>query len=74
MSQFFVQGGKKIEIPAPKIEGISDSSSITPELCTNAQTKFGEFNRFDDVGGWTALNEALRLPMVLVMSVWDDVS
>ena len=74
MSQFFVQGGKKIEIPAPTFEGISDSANITPELCTNSQKVFGEFNRFDDVGGWAPLNEALRIPMVLVMSIWDDVS
>ena len=37
-------------------------------------TVFDERNRFEEVGGFPALNEALALPMVLVMSIWNDVS
>lgn len=37
-------------------------------------TVFDERNRFEEVGGYPALNEALALPMVLVMSIWNDVS
>lgn len=72
LTQFFVQGGKKIEIPAPTYEGISDSSAITPELCTNAYELFGDRNRFEEVGGFPQLNKALDIDMVLVMSIWDD--
>lgn len=74
LTQFFVQNGKRIDVPAPTDSSISDSSDITPELCTNAFTVFDDFNRFDEVGGFTALNQALNVPMVLVMSIWDDVS
>ncbi|KEZ46039.1 Cellulose 1,4-beta-cellobiosidase (non-reducing end) [Scedosporium apiospermum] len=72
MSQFFVQDGKKIEIPAPTFEGLPDSSAITPEFCDKVFEVFDDFNRFNDVGGWPLLNDALRIPMVLVMSIWDD--
>jgi cellulose 1,4-beta-cellobiosidase len=74
LTQFFVQNGERIEIPAPTYEGISDSSAITPELCTNQFTVFDDFSRFEEVGGFPQLNEALAVPMVLVMSIWDDVS
>lgn len=37
-------------------------------------TVFDEFNRFEEVGGWPQLNQGLGLPMVLVMSIWNDVS
>ena len=73
MSQFFVQGGKTIEIPAPTFDGLPNSSAITPEFCDAVFDVFDDKNRFNEVGGWPALNEALRMPMVLVMSVWDDV-
>lgn len=73
MSQYFVQDGAKIEIPAPTFEGLPNSSAITPEYCDNVFTVFDDVNRFNDVGGWPALNNALGLPMVLVMSIWDDV-
>ncbi|CAI4217147.1 unnamed protein product [Parascedosporium putredinis] len=63
MSQFFVQDGKKIEIPAPTFEGLPDSSAITPEFCDTAFEVFDDFNRFNDVGGWPLLNDALRIPM-----------
>jgi cellulose 1,4-beta-cellobiosidase len=74
ITQFFVQNNKKIEIPAPTFEGISSSSAITPEFCTNQFKTFGDKDRFAEVGGFPQLNKALAIPMVLVMSIWDDVS
>lgn len=55
-------------------QGISETADITPEYCSNQHTVFDEFNRFEEVGGFSKLNEALALPMVLVMSIWNDVS
>lgn len=55
-------------------QGISETAEITPEYCSNMHTVFDEFNRFEEVGGWPKLNEGLGLPMVLVMSIWNDVS
>lgn len=73
LTQFLVQDGKKFVIPAPTYDGISSSSDITPELCDNQFKVFDDRNRFKEVGGWSKLNEALTIPMVLVMSIWDDV-
>ncbi|KAL8400874.1 hypothetical protein RB594_001050 [Gaeumannomyces avenae] len=72
LSQFFVQNNKKITIPAPTVEGLPATSDITAEYCTNVFKAFDDRNRFDEVGGWSQLQKALALPMVLVMSIWDD--
>ena len=74
LTQFLVQNNKKFVIPSPTYEGISDSSDITPEFCKNQFEVFGDRNRFDEVGGFPQLTKALNIPMVLVMSIWDDVS
>ncbi|KAK0752634.1 glycoside hydrolase [Schizothecium vesticola] len=72
LTQFFVQNGKKIVAPAPTFEGISDTGDVTPEFCTNQFKKFNDRDRFAEVGGFSQLNAALGVPMVLVMSIWDD--
>ncbi|KAK4223144.1 glycoside hydrolase [Podospora fimiseda] len=73
LEQFFVQNGRKIEVPAPTWDGIpNDSSAITPEFCSAQFSVFDDRDRFAEVGGFDALNAALRVPMVLVMSIWDD--
>lgn len=72
LSQYFIQNGQKIEIPGPTWDGLPSSSNITPDLCSTQFDVFGDRNRFEEVGGFPALNDALRIPMVLVMSIWDD--
>ncbi|KAK3356854.1 putative cellulose 1, 4-beta-cellobiosidase [Lasiosphaeria hispida] len=73
LSQFFVQNGKKIEIPPTTYDGIpKETSNITPEFCESQFKTFGDRDRFAEVGGFAQLNTALRVPMVLVMSIWDD--
>ncbi|KAH7312629.1 putative cellulose 1, 4-beta-cellobiosidase [Stachybotrys elegans] len=72
LTQFLVQNGKKFVIPGPTDTSISSTSDITPGFCDKVFTAFDDRNRFQEVGGWTQLNAALRLPMVLVMSIWDD--
>ncbi|KAK4118531.1 glycoside hydrolase family 7 protein [Parathielavia appendiculata] len=73
LTQFFVQNGQKIEIPAPTWDGLpQDSSAITPELCSSMFQVFDDRDRFAEVGGFEQLNQALTVPMVLVMSIWDD--
>jgi cellulose 1,4-beta-cellobiosidase len=74
LMQFFVQDGQRIDVPGPTFDGLPEGSDLTPEFCTNVFTVFDDFNRFDEVGGFPALNDALNVPMVLVMSIWDDVS
>ncbi|KAI1804890.1 glycoside hydrolase family 7 protein [Daldinia bambusicola] len=72
LTQFFVQNNQKIEIPGPKIDGLPTTSDITPEYCSNEFNVLGDRDRFSEVGGFDQLNAALDLPMVLVMSIWDD--
>jgi len=75
LTMFFIQNGQKIEMPAPKWEGIpQDNGDLTPAFCSNAPAAFGDRDRFEEVGGFSQLNAALQVPMVLVMSIWDDVS
>lgn len=74
VTQFFVQNGKRIEIPGPTYDGLPSGSAITPEYCENQFKVFDDRDRFSEVGGFTQLNAAFRVPMTLVMSIWDDVS
>jgi cellulose 1,4-beta-cellobiosidase len=71
-SMFFIQDGQKIEIPAPKWEGMPNSPDLTAEFCSAAPRIFGDRDRFEEVGGYAQLDAALQIPMVLVMSIWDD--
>ncbi|OTB01634.1 glycoside hydrolase family 7 protein [Hypoxylon sp. CI-4A] len=72
LTQFFVQDDQRIDIPGPKLDSFPETSDITPEYCTAEYTAFGDRDRFSEVGGFDQLNTALGLPMVLVMSIWDD--
>jgi cellulose 1,4-beta-cellobiosidase len=72
LTQYLVQNGKKFVIPGPTDTSISSSSDITPDYCDKVFTSFDDRNRFKEVGGFTALNAAFDIPMVLVMSIWDD--
>ncbi|KAL1836222.1 hypothetical protein VTJ49DRAFT_5417 [Mycothermus thermophilus] len=72
LTQFFVQDGRKIEPPAPTWDGIPKSADITPEFCSAQFKAFDDRDRFAETGGFDALNDALSIPMVLVMSIWDD--
>jgi cellulose 1,4-beta-cellobiosidase len=70
ISQYFVQGGKKFEMPESKYaEG---HNSITTEFCEAAKAAFGDSPKFADMGGLPQMGDAVGKPMVLVMSLWDD--
>ncbi|KAH9904063.1 putative cellulose 1, 4-beta-cellobiosidase [Xylariomycetidae sp. FL2044] len=71
-TQFFVQNGKKIEIPGSTYDGIPASSHITDEYCTAQFSALGDRDRFAEVGGMNQVDAAVSKPMVLVMSIWDD--
>lgn len=73
-TQYFIQDGERIDVPAPTFDGISDTSEITAEFCTNQFSVFDERDRYAEVGGWSAMQDAISIPMVLVMSIWNDVS
>lgn len=70
LSQYFIQDGKKIEVPGSKY--VSGGSSIDAAFCDAAKDVFKDNKRFQEMGGLTAMGKATGKPMVLVMSVWDD--
>ena len=74
VTQFFIQDGKKIETPAPAWDGFPDSSGISAEYCNSQFTIFDDQDRFHQVGGFPRHNEMLKHPMVLTMSITNDVS
>lgn len=72
ISQYFIQDGKKIEVPGSK--HVKDGSKIDAEFCDAAKDVFKDNRRFQDMGGLKQMGDATGKGMVLVMSVWDDVS
>lgn len=59
-------------MPETTVEGVS-GNQLTEEFCKNQFVAFDDRDRFNEVGGWAKMNEALRGEWVLVMSLWDDV-
>lgn len=75
MYNIFIQNGEVIEVPVPNSEGVPNTTNtINPEYCEAYNIAWDERDRQAEIGGYAALNEALALPMVLVMSIWADVS
>ncbi|KAG9253716.1 cellulose 1,4-beta-cellobiosidase [Emericellopsis atlantica] len=72
LNQFFVQDGQRIEMPNANQDGLPETNEIKPELCDVLFDVFDDYDRYTEVGGWTAMQEALSKPMVLVMSIWAD--
>ena len=71
--QWFIQDGKKIDMPESKIDGVT-GNVLDDNFCKNQFKAFDDRDRFNEMGGWTAMNSALSGKWVLVMSLWDDVS
>jgi cellulose 1,4-beta-cellobiosidase len=72
--QYYVQNGVKIMQPNSTVSGLTGYNSITESMCKAQKTAFGDQNVFDQKGGLSGMNSALGKGMVLVMSLWDDVS
>jgi len=72
ITQYFIQGGQKITMPDSTATGVS-GHSLTPDFCKAQLAAFNNRDRFNEVGGFSAMTSALSKPMVLVMSLWDDV-
>jgi cellulose 1,4-beta-cellobiosidase len=73
IKRFYVQNGVVIPNSESNIAGVS-GNSITEDYCSAQKTAFGDTNVFDERGGLAQMGKALSEPMVLVMSLWDDVS
>lgn len=73
IKRFYVQDGKTIGNAESNLEGVS-GSSITPEFCTAQKAATNNTDTFKEKGGFDAMTTAMKSGMVLVMSLWDDVS
>jgi cellulose 1,4-beta-cellobiosidase len=73
IKRFYVQNGKTIPNSASTISGTS-GNSITSTYCSAQKVAFGDTDSFNNKGGMAQMSKALAAPMVLVMSLWDDVS
>lgn len=71
--RFYVQGGKVIPNSESTIEGTS-GNEINAEFCKAQKKAFNDGDHFNEKGGMEQFSKAIAKPMVLVMSLWDDVS
>lgn len=75
VKQFFMQDGEKIEPPAPHWEDLPDpEGGLTEDYCYARPVVFESLDLFNNVGGWHQHLDALRQPMVMALSIYDDVS
>lgn len=74
IKRFYVQNGVVIANSESNIEGNAGYNSITEEFCSTQKSAFGDDDIFAARGGFSGMSDALAKPMVLVMSLWDDVS
>lgn len=74
IKQYYIQNGVKIQQPKSTVSGLTAYNSITTAMCTAQKTAFGDQDVFSQKGGLSGMNSALAKGMVLVMSLWDDVS
>ncbi|KAK4044106.1 glycoside hydrolase [Parachaetomium inaequale] len=74
VTQFFIQDGQKIELPAPVVEGLPKEAGLSADMCSKQRAVFGELDTMAQNGGWETHNrQLLSQPMVLVMSIGADV-
>ncbi|KAF2710387.1 glycoside hydrolase family 7 protein [Pleomassaria siparia CBS 279.74] len=70
--RLYVQDGVVIQNSVSEIPGVTESSSISDDFCTEQKTVFNDNNQFSKLGGLAAMGGAIGRGMVLALSVWDD--
>lgn len=73
IKRFYVQNDVVISNSESLIDGVA-GNSVTQDYCDAQKAAFGDEGSFNDKGGLAGMGEALAAPMVLVLSLWDDVS
>ncbi|KFA71473.1 hypothetical protein S40288_08013 [Stachybotrys chartarum IBT 40288] len=71
LAQFFIQDGQRYDPPSSTYD-VPDTPDVTQEFCDAVFDAFGDHNRYAEVGGWSAMEDALSVPHVLVLSIWAD--
>lgn len=68
--QFFIQDGKRIDVPAPTWDGLPKQSGLSKEMCDVQTNVFMEQDIWAVHNGWpTHQRQVLSRPMVLVTSI-----
>lgn len=70
--RIYVQDGNVIQNSVSKVDGITETNSITDAFCQEQKTAFGDNNQFAQLGGLAQMGSAIGRGMVLALSVWDD--
>lgn len=73
IQRYYVQNGVVFANSQSNIAGVP-GNSVTQAYCDAKNGVFGDDPGFDQMGGLAQLGAAVTKPMVLVMSLWDDVS
>lgn len=76
MTQFFLQDGVKIDAPVPVLDGFGGAAvgGLSGEYCETKARVFQEPDTFLELGGFQRQSQILRQPLVLALSINDDVS
>ncbi|KAK4223566.1 Exoglucanase 1 [Podospora fimiseda] len=70
--QFFIQDGKKIEVPTARWDDLPKENGISPDMCAKLPDIFSERDRFMENDGWKSHLEMVTQPMVMAMSLNVD--
>lgn len=73
IQRYYVQDGNVISNSESLVSGTS-GNQIDSDFCSAQKLAFGDTDIFTQVGGMSQMGKALDEGMVLVMSLWDDVS
>lgn len=74
IKQYYVQGGKKFYLENSTWSGLEGYSTITDEFCKKQKVAFNDTDVFAQKGGLNQMGAGLAPGVVLVLSLWDDVS
>ncbi|KAK0721262.1 concanavalin A-like lectin/glucanase domain-containing protein [Apiosordaria backusii] len=68
--QFFIQDGKRIDVPTPVWDGLPKQNGLSEEMCAVQAEVFSERDSWAEHRGWeTHRRQVLNRPMVLVTSI-----
>ncbi|KFY21962.1 hypothetical protein V493_06949 [Pseudogymnoascus sp. VKM F-4281 (FW-2241)] len=72
MKRFYVQDGVTFAQTMTNMPGVTQTNEITEEFCNQQKSVFGDNNYWSTLNGMDGFSDALDVPMVLSMSIWDD--
>lgn len=73
IKQYYIQGGTKYQLQNSTWAGLESYNSITDTFCKAQKVAFSDRDVFTEKGGMAQMSAGSK-SMVLVMSLWDDVS